>query len=106
MLALQRRTDHMGRPVDPFPGGPNLIRQPSAEDLDAAHQLVSSARGGRSGLGSLDETSTAGNGRGPFLDDSLADLPALSSVTNGQSTLSGQVCRCERYVPTGLWISC
>lgn len=28
----------------------DLLRQPSAEDLDAAHQLVSSARGERTGI--------------------------------------------------------
>lgn len=29
--------------------GPVLVRQPSAEDIDAAHQLLSSARGERPG---------------------------------------------------------
>jgi hypothetical protein len=100
MLTLQRRIDHMGRPADPFPGGPNLIRQPSAEDLDAAHQLVSSARGARRSLGSLDVAPTVGNGQGLILDDSPADLPALPPVSNSQSTLTGQVCRCERSVST------
>jgi hypothetical protein len=105
MLTLQRGMDDMGRPADRFAGSPNLIRQASAEDLDAAHQLVSSARAARSGLGSLDETPPAGNERDSFLDDSPADLPALSPVSNGQSALTGQVCRCEISVSISQWIS-
>ena len=45
MLALRAIMD----PLRPSPSysapAPDLLRQPSAEDLDAAHQLVSSARG-------------------------------------------------------------
>lgn len=41
-------------PPPSLPNTSSLIRQPSAEDLDAAHQLVSSARGGRDG-GAQDE---------------------------------------------------
>jgi GATA-binding protein, other eukaryote len=44
LLTVQRHRDSMGdSPALPLTS--NLMRQPSAEDLDAAHQLVSSARG-------------------------------------------------------------
>lgn len=42
MDAFQRSSSFGGE-------GESLLRQPSAEDLDAAHQLVSSARGERHG---------------------------------------------------------
>ncbi len=85
----------MGRPSELFAASPNLIRQPSAEDLDAAHQLVSSARGGRTSLGSTDERPWIGEGHRPFLDGGSTDLIAGPSATNGQLALSGQVCRFE-----------
>lgn len=99
MLTLKPRMDHMGRPIDPFAVSPNLIRQPSAEDLDAAHQLVSSARGGRSSLDSMDERSRVSNGHVTFPDAAGSmDLVPGSQATNGQHALSGQVCRCEGHV--------
>jgi hypothetical protein len=98
MLTLKPRMDHMGRPIDPFGASPNLIRQPSAEDLDAAHQLVSSARGGRSSLGGPNERPRIGDGHLPFLDGGSTDLHADQPATNGQPSLSGQVCRWEKYV--------
>lgn len=53
-----------------LPTGPNTsTRHPSAEDLDAAHQLVSSARGGRDrGADSRPE----GRGSGPDNGESLS----------------------------------
>lgn len=95
MLTLKSITDHIGRPTDPFMASPNLIRQPSAEDLDAAHQLVSSARGGRNGLGGIEETFRIGDPHGPFLDGGSTDLLVGTSITGAQSVLSGQICRCE-----------
>ena len=93
MLTLKPRMDHMGRPTDLFTPSPNLIRQPSAEDLDAAHQLVSSARGERSGLGGIDDGSRLGNGQGAFLDGGSSDRVANPLKTTEQPMLSGQTCR-------------
>ncbi|ETN42128.1 uncharacterized protein HMPREF1541_04069 [Cyphellophora europaea CBS 101466] len=47
MLAVQSAMDALRRSATHASGQPSILRQPSAEDLDAAHQLVSSARGGR-----------------------------------------------------------
>lgn len=102
MLTLKPRMDQMGRPTDLFTRGPNLIRQPSAEDLDAAHQLVSSARGGRSGADSSDERPRTVDTHGPFLDDRSTDFLAVPSVTNGQAALLGQTCRWEIYVSASI----
>lgn len=49
MDALQHSTSFSGQKD-------SLLRQPSAEDLDAAHQLVSSARGERHGSHVVHET--------------------------------------------------
>lgn len=95
MLTLKPRMDHMGRPADPFSASPSLIRQPSAEDLDAAHQLVSSARGGRSSLSTTEERPRVGHQHGPFLDGGFTDGGAGSSAMNDQPALSGQICRWE-----------
>ncbi|KAF7513084.1 hypothetical protein GJ744_011350 [Endocarpon pusillum] len=103
MLTLKPRTEQMGRPADLFTRGPNLIRQPSAEDLDAAHQLVSSARGGRSGAGSSDERPRTVDTHGPCLDDRSTDFLAVPSVTNGQAALSGQTCSNCGTSSTPLW---
>ncbi|ERF76499.1 hypothetical protein EPUS_06161 [Endocarpon pusillum Z07020] len=102
MLTLKPRTEQMGRPAVLFTRGPNLIRQPSAEDLDAAHQLVSSARGGRSGGDSSDERLRTVDTHGPSLDDRSTDFLAVPSVTNGQAALSGQTCRCEIHVSSSI----
>ena len=106
MLTLQPRMDRMGRSPDLLTAVPNLIRQPSAEDLDAAHQLVSSARGGRSGVSRIDERPRTEDERRPFPDDSPTHLAAGLLATNGQSTLLGQVCRCEIHVPSSMWGYC
>ena len=45
MLALQTRMEPLRASHTFTSDAPDLLRQPSAEDLDAAHQLVSSARG-------------------------------------------------------------
>lgn len=95
MLSLKSRMDRIGKPTDPFIASPNLIRQPSAEDLDAAHQLVSSARGGRNGLAGIEETFRIGDPHGPFLDGGSTDLLVGTSTSGAQSVLSGQTCRSE-----------
>lgn len=94
MLTLNLRMDHPGRPSDPFAREASLIRQPSAEDLDAAHQLVSSARGARSHLDRGDEAvrgggeqQGAGEGRGS-VGRSMGSL-ATTTASSG----SGQICR-------------
>lgn len=48
MLAVHQPMDALQRSTSFGQDAPSLLRQPSAEDLDAAHQLVSSARGERS----------------------------------------------------------
>src|ERR1700755_1245720 len=47
MLAVQSAMDALRRPGSHGSDRHILLREPSAEDLDAAHQLVSSARGER-----------------------------------------------------------
>ena len=49
MLAVQRGMDILRKATSYQESNHNIMRQPSAEDLDAAHQLVSSARGERNG---------------------------------------------------------
>ena len=49
MLAVRSAMDALQHPTSLGPERESLMRQPSAEDLDAARQLVSSARGGRHG---------------------------------------------------------
>lgn len=77
--------------------GPNLLRQPSAEDIDAAHQLISSARGERMGTQitpQIHRTSTPTQQPGPdtatFGEDSIEqESPQLPDETQQL----GQVCR-------------
>lgn len=47
MLAVRSAMDALRRSTSHNSDHPSILRQPSAEDLDAAHQLVSSARGER-----------------------------------------------------------
>ncbi|KAK5060020.1 hypothetical protein LTR84_009904 [Exophiala bonariae] len=71
MDALQRSTSFAGQKE-------SLLRQPSAEDLDAAHQLVSSARGERHGSHSVThETLTS---------EPSPDQPYLRRTSPGQDT--------------------
>jgi hypothetical protein len=102
MLTLKPRMDHMGRPTDLFTPTPNLIRQASAEDLDAAHQLVSSARGGRRSLSGSDDRSRLGDGHAPFLDGGSSDRVSDSLATNDQPMLSGQICRWDKDVSSNV----
>lgn len=47
MLAVHSAMDALRRSTSHNSDQPSILRQPSAEDLDAARQLVSSARGER-----------------------------------------------------------
>ncbi len=60
MLAIQSAMDTL-RHAGPHGSSErhNLLREPSAEDLDAAHQLVSSARGERKNPPSVTESSVS-----------------------------------------------
>jgi len=81
-----------------FPSnGPNLLRQPSAEDIDAAHQLISSARGEHMG------TQTGLETRRPHTPPQIQsqNVAALPEESIEQTSLQvseeaqqlGQVCR-------------
>lgn len=79
----------------------SIMRQPSAEDLDAAHQLVSSARGERNGTYvpfSIREQSPATQqatapaaGTDDGRDDRAGQVPESANVTGLE-----QICR---YIP-------
>jgi hypothetical protein len=106
MLAFAARMDPL-RPSQPFStDAPNLLRHPSAEDLDAAHQLVSSARG-RNGIF---------GGQNPKMGDVSNDLGIQAgerdaTVDAGQpqerratardvgETNLGQICRYVNVLP-------
>jgi hypothetical protein len=61
LLTVQRHGDSMrGSPV--LSSTSSLMRQPSAEDLDAAHQLVSSARGRPDVMHEFTEENAMGEG--------------------------------------------
>jgi hypothetical protein len=90
MLTLKPAMNHLGMPPDPFSASRNLIRQPSAEDLDAAHQLVSSARGS---FGSNERRQSIDNRRGAFFEKGSVEEVTSQSATSEQPALSGQVCR-------------
>lgn len=90
--------DHLARATDHFAATPSLVRQPSAEDLDAAHQLVSSARGGRGSLSGSHERSGLESGHGPFLDGGSSDRVTGSFASHDHPMLSGQICRYDAVV--------
>jgi hypothetical protein len=70
MLAVQPMMAALRRSNSNRSDHPSILRQPSAEDLDAAHQLVSSARGERL------SPPTAGNERHPSIAHSPSPGPA------------------------------
>lgn len=73
----------------------DLLRQPSAEDLDAAHQLVSSARGERTGITNAQESQPVSTT--PQQPATLPAVGATESIEQAQSSDDtqqlGQVCR-------------
>lgn len=109
----------MRSPMDALPRsaslGPereSLMRHPSAEDLDAAHQLVSSARGERHGSqpqlsaydGHVSDAATEGSHPSrPSPRPEAAETPRLSHEQAEQqedSTVLGQVCRYVQFAPS------
>lgn len=77
--------------------GPSLLRQPSAEDIDAAHQLVSSARGERTGTFlavNHDQSNTPKASPTPQPQIRVEDgAEAASPRSTEESQQLGQVCR-------------
>lgn len=76
------------------------MRQPSAEDLDAAHQLVSSARGERSSSHVVQEGQSVENGEPKSQDPIVAESKDVdnqrhSSHVSEREDYSGlgQICR-------------
>lgn len=72
----------------------DLLRQPSAEDLDAAHQLVSSARGERTSITHAQDSQSLG----PVPQQPVPSVSGpTESIEKAQSTDEtsqlGQVCR-------------
>lgn len=80
MDALQRSTSFGGQKD-------SLLRQPSAEDLDAAHQLVSSARGERHGSQSVTHESHTGE---PSPDQSYLRRTSPGQDTTDVMRMSGE----------------
>lgn len=78
----QREPPRASSSYDPLPSSSNnLMREPSAEDLDAAHQLVSSARGVR------DQPSASGHQ--PELSDSHHSPASPESLHSGDGDSVG-----------------
>jgi hypothetical protein len=79
----------------------SLMRQPSAEDLDAAHQLVSSALGERhvappNQEGRVTDATDRPSSTGTSPRPGVAESQAFSTETpeqNEDGTAAGQICR-------------
>jgi GATA-binding protein, other eukaryote len=90
------------RPSHAFPSdAPDLLRQPSAEDLDAAHQLVSSARGRNSEYGAHEKRTSFSDDQ-PLRTNAEAEEESVrqqdqarNAPANGDSINLGQICRYE-----------
>lgn len=106
MLALQASMDSL-RTAHAFTSdSPDLLRQPSAEDLDAAHQLVSSARGRNGDYGGHERRpSTLSNGQAPRIDTEIGDDAARQQEQTRNSTGEedavnlNQICRYAMHQP-------
>jgi hypothetical protein len=78
---------------------PDLLRQPSAEDLDAAHQLVSSARGRNSEYGGHKHVRSHSNDHAsrtaPEVEEDSGRQHEQSRATraDADSINLGQICR-------------
>ena len=100
MLAIRAAMDPL-RPSHSFPSdAPDLLRQPSAEDLDAAHQLVSSARGRNSDYGGHEKhIDTLSNDQtlrinAEAAEDAVRQQEQIRiSPANDDSINLGQICR-------------
>ena len=88
MLAVMSQTETPGTHSSfAHPPSSNLMREPSAEDLDAARQLVSSARGAREASSTEHGQSQSDGGlQGPVSPESLQDGgDGDSNAGNGQT---------------------
>lgn len=100
MLAIRGGMDPL-RPSHAFASdAPDLLRQPSAEDLDAAHQLVSSARGRNSEYGGHEKhVGNHSNDHAPRTapeveeDSGRQHEPSRGTRTDGDSINLSQICR-------------
>ena len=100
MLAIRGGMDPL-RPSHAFASdAPDLLRQPSAEDLDAAHQLVSSARGRNSEYGGREKhVGNHSNDHTPKTapeveeDSGRQHEPSRGTRADGDSISLGQICR-------------
>lgn len=85
MLAVMSQTDTPGMNGSlSHPPTSNLMREPSAEELDAAHQLVSSARGAQ------DATSTETNHGQAQSDGEFQGPVSPESLQSGDGAENGQ----------------
>jgi hypothetical protein len=99
MLAIRAGMDPL-RTSHPFASDtPDLLRQPSAEDLDAAHQLVSSARGRNSEYGGHEKRMSFSNDMPRRMnveaeEDSVRQHEQTRNPpATGDSINLGQICR-------------
>jgi hypothetical protein len=99
MLAIRAGMDPL-RPSHAFASdAPDLLRQPSAEDLDAAHQLVSSARGRNGEYGGPERRMSFSNDPPSRMnaegeEDLLRQQEQVRNpLDNGDSINLGQICR-------------
>jgi hypothetical protein len=99
MLVIRAGMDP-SRPSHAFASDtPDILRQPSAEDLDAAHQLVSSARGRNSEYRVDEKRTSFSNEIRPRMNaDADEDSVRQQEQTryppaNGDSINLGQICR-------------
>lgn len=97
MLAVQTAMDALRRSTSHTSDHPNILRQPSAEDLDAAHQLVSSARGERISPSRMNETTNLNAGGSPtalYDPNEGQDSRATGDVADREATAGfNQMCR-------------
>ena len=75
MLAVQSAMDALRRSTSHNSDHPSILRQPSAEDIYAAHQLVSSARGERISPPRTNEGQHAISAAAPNAPASRTDTP-------------------------------
>src|SRR5882757_8701941 len=102
MLAVQGPMDALQRSTSFGTERESLMRQPSSEELDAAHQLVSSARGERHGSHITHDSLTSDAATENPQLSLVSPRPEASDVPHSSSELAeqredasglGQVCR-------------
>lgn len=112
MLAVHSAMDALRRSTSYSSDHPDMLRQPSAEDLDAAHQLVSSARGERISPPRTNETNgtstspsvygIAPSASQPPAEDQQQDVLSESTERDAAGGFN-QICR---YVPVPAQLFC